>query len=112
MEQTERRFDLVVEVAAGANRELDEAVLNERGTVSVYANEGSVPLTLDIGRSLHLNTRYQFILLYTLGPEQISQGARNITHAIQDGAFQFGEARGLPIHPVSALRNSGGPCSS
>lgn len=32
-------IDLIVEVAAGANAELDLAVLRPRGTISVYANE-------------------------------------------------------------------------
>src|SRR5262245_15845909 len=33
--------DLVVEVAAGANAELDQAVLRPRGTISIYANDGA-----------------------------------------------------------------------
>jgi NADPH2:quinone reductase len=90
--------DVVVEVAAGANAELDLAVLAARGTVSVYANDGGAPLNLDVRRNMGLNTRYQFILLYTLGWDRITAAAADINQAIEDGAFGVGEQAGLPLH--------------
>jgi len=90
--------DLVVEVAAGANAELDLAVLRPRGTISTYANDGGVPLELDVRRNMGLNTRYQFVLLYTVGWDRIAAGAADINRAIADGAFRVGEEAGLPLH--------------
>jgi NADPH2:quinone reductase len=90
--------DLVVEVAAGANAELDLAVLRPGGTISIYANDGGVPLELDVRRNMVLNTRYQFVLLYTVGGDRISAGAADINQAIADGAFRIGEEAGLPLH--------------
>jgi NADPH2:quinone reductase len=90
--------DLIVEVAAGANAELDQAVLRPRGTISIYANDGGAPFTLDVRRNMGLNTRYQFVLLYTVGWDRIAAAAADVNHAIEDGAFRVGEEAGLPLH--------------
>jgi NADPH:quinone reductase len=90
--------DLVVEVAAGANAELDLAVLRPRGTISIYANDGGGPFNLDVRRNMGLNARYQFVLLYTVGWDRIVAAAAAINQAIEDGAFGVGEQAGLPLH--------------
>jgi NADPH2:quinone reductase len=90
--------DLIVEVAAGANAELDQAVLRPRGTVSIYANDGGVPFNLDVRRNMSLNARYQFILLYTVGWERIAAAAADINQAIEAESFNVGEQAGLPLH--------------
>jgi NADPH:quinone reductase len=90
--------DLVVEVAAGANAELDQAVLRPRGTISIYANDGGAPFALDVRRNMGLNTRYQFVLLYTVGWKRIIAAAADVNAAIEDGALQVGETAGLPLH--------------
>jgi NADPH2:quinone reductase len=89
--------DLVVEVAAGANAELDQAVLRPRGTIAIYANDGGVPFTLDIRRNMGLNARYQFVLLYTVGWELIAAAAEDVNAAVEQGAFRVGEQAGLPL---------------
>jgi NADPH2:quinone reductase len=90
--------DVIVEVAAGANAELDQAVLRPRGTISIYANDGGAPFELDVRRNMGLNSRYQFILLYTVGWELIAVAAADINRAIEAGAFGVGEDAGLPLH--------------
>jgi NADPH2:quinone reductase len=90
--------DLVVEVAAGANAELDLAVLRTRGTISIYANDGGAPFNLDVRRNMGLNARYQFILLYTVGWDRIVAAGADINQAIEDGAYRVGEQAGLPLH--------------
>jgi NADPH2:quinone reductase len=90
--------DLVVEVAAGANAELDLAVLGPRGTISIYANDGGGPFNLDVRQNMGLNARYQFVLLYTVGWDRIAAAAAAINQAIEDGAFHIGEQAGLPLH--------------
>jgi NADPH2:quinone reductase len=90
--------DIVVEVAAGANAELDLAVLRPRGTIAIYANDGGVPLALDIRRNMGLNTRYQFVLLYTVGWENVAAAAADVNAAVESGAFRAGERSGLPLH--------------
>jgi NADPH2:quinone reductase len=90
--------DLVVEVAAGANAELDLAVLRTRGTISIYANDGGALFNLDVRRNMGLNARYQFILLYTVGWDRIVAAGADINQAIEDGAYRVGEQAGLPLH--------------
>jgi NADPH:quinone reductase len=90
--------DVIVEVAAAANAALDQAVLRPRGTISIYANEGSTPFNLDVRRNMGLNARYQFVLLYTVGWDKIAGAASDINNAIEDRAFRVGEEAGLPLH--------------
>ena len=90
--------DVIVEVAAGANAELDLAVLRTRGTISIYANDGGAPFNVDVRRNMGLNTRYQFVLVYTVGWERIAAAAADINEAIEDGALRVGEQSGLPLH--------------
>jgi NADPH2:quinone reductase len=90
--------DLIVEVAAGANADLDQAVLRPRGTISIYANDGGAPFSPDVRSNMGLNARYQFVLLYTVGWERIAAAAADINRAIEDGSFRVGERAGLPLH--------------
>ena len=50
---------------------------------------------------MSLNTRYQFVLLYTVGWDRISAAAADINQAIEDGAFLTGEQAGLPLQRFS-----------
>jgi NADPH:quinone reductase len=90
--------DVVVELAAGANAELDQAVLRPRGTIAIYANDGGVPFAPDIRRNMGLNARYQFVLLYTVGWDRIAAAAEDVNAAVEQGAFRVGERAGLPLH--------------
>ncbi|NEA35756.1 NADPH:quinone reductase [Streptomyces sp. SID13031] len=89
--------DLVVEVAAGANNELDLAVLRPRGTIAIYSNDGNKPFELDIRANMGLNSRYQFVLLYSVGWEILTAAAEDINVAIAAGALPVGEETGLPL---------------
>ena len=90
--------DLIVEVAPGRNAELDLDVLRERGTISIYANDGGVPFSPDVRGNMRLNARYQFVLLYTVGWDRITAAGADVNAAIEDGAFHVGEQFGLPLH--------------
>jgi NADPH:quinone reductase len=93
--------DLIVEVAAGANADLDQTVLRPRGTISIYANDGGDPFNLDVRRNMGLNARYQFVLLYTVGWDRITAAAADINQGIDDGGLRVGEHAGLPLHRFS-----------
>jgi NADPH:quinone reductase len=90
--------DLIVEVAAAANAELDLTVVRPRGTISIYANDGGAPFAIDVRGSMGLNARYQFVLLYTVGWDRIAAAGADINHAIEDGALRVGLPAGLPLH--------------
>ena len=89
--------DIVAEVAAGRNVELNLAVIRNRGVIAVYGMDGGGAVTLD-GRHFGLNMRYQFLLLYTVGRVAIAAGVADVTAAIEDGAFAVGADKGLPLH--------------
>jgi NADPH2:quinone reductase len=89
--------DIVVEVAPAVNARLNHAVVANRGTIAVYANNGGDSMTLDVRAHFSLNIRYQFLLLYTLAPAAIAAATEDITAALQAGALPVGEAAGLPL---------------
>jgi NADPH2:quinone reductase len=89
--------DIVAEVALGANLALDLAVLRARGTIATYANEGGHPVELNVGRNLVLNTRLQFLVLYTAGPQARAAAVEDVSAAVRDGALPVGEEHGLPL---------------
>ncbi|WP_432950251.1 NADPH:quinone reductase [Kribbella sp. CA-253562] len=89
--------DLIVEVAAGRNSELDLAVLKPRGTIAIYANDGDTPFAVDVRQNMGLNARYQFVLLYTVGWDKLTAAAEDINAAIAAGALPVGDAAGLPL---------------
>ncbi|WP_433306060.1 NADPH:quinone reductase [Actinoplanes sp. CA-030573] len=89
--------DIVAEVALGANLALDLAVLRTRGTIATYANDGNKPVSLDVRQNMVLNTRFQFLVLYTVGPAALSAAAEDVAAAVADGALPVGEEHGLPL---------------
>jgi NADPH2:quinone reductase len=90
--------DIIVEVAAGSNSDLDQSVLKPHGTIAVYANDGGAPFAPDVRANMSLNARYQFVLLFTVGWDRIANAAADLNQAIDDGALGVGEEAGLPIH--------------
>jgi NADPH2:quinone reductase len=89
--------DIIAEVALGANLALDLAVLRTRGTISTYANDGGKPVEVDVRQNMMLNTRFQFLVLYTVGPEALAAAAEDVAAAVGDGALPVGEEHGLPL---------------
>jgi NADPH2:quinone reductase len=89
--------DLIIEVAASQNADLDLAVLHVRGTIAIYGNDRGDAFAFDFGRSVGLNVRYQFVLLYTVGEDAVAAAADDINAAIADGAIPVGERAGLPL---------------
>ena len=90
--------DLIVEVAPARNAELDLAVIRNRGSIAVYANNGGDALTLEVRKHFSLNVRYQFLLLYTVGRREIEAAVTDVHQALVDGALAVGERAGLPLH--------------
>ncbi|PZF83954.1 zinc-binding dehydrogenase, partial [Jiangella anatolica] len=98
--------DLVVEVAAGANAATNAAVLKPRGTVAIYANNGDQPFDLDVRAHMGLNTRLQFVLLYTVGWDKLRAAGDDINAAIAAGALRIGEDAGLLVHHFALDRTA------
>ena len=89
---------VVVEVSIRQNAELVAAVVAPRASVAIYANDGGDEVSLPLRANMGTNTRYQFVLLYTVGEEALQAAAEDVTAAVRDGALPVGEAAGLPLH--------------
>ncbi|AYJ50746.1 NADPH:quinone reductase [Rhodococcus sp. P1Y] len=89
--------DLVVEVAPAQNAELNAAVTSTRASIAVYANNGGDTITLDVRPNMVLNTRYQFILLYTVGEAALKAAEQDVSNAAAAGVLNVGEDAGLPL---------------
>lgn len=89
--------DIVAEVAFGANLALDLAVLRSRGTISVYADVGGHRTEGNVQRAMVLNARFQFLVLYTAGPQVRAAAVEDVAAAVRDGALPVGERHGLPL---------------
>ncbi|WP_435121239.1 NADPH:quinone reductase [Amycolatopsis thermoflava] len=84
--------DRIVEVALGANLELDMAVLGAPGAIAVYAAEGE--LSLPVGEFMKANTTLEFVLLYGVSPERLAAAIRWTSDALAHGALSA-----LPVLP-------------
>jgi len=89
--------DLIVEVAPVANVDLNRAVIGPNGTVAMYECETS-DLTVDADAAFPINTRFQFVLIYTIPPAAKEQAIHDVTAAVSAGALRTGEEAGLPLH--------------
>jgi NADPH2:quinone reductase len=84
--------DRVVEVALGANLELDLAVTRPHGTIVTYAAEPADP-ALPVRACMTANLTLKFVLLYGVPMTALDQAAADIT-----AALTAGELTELPVH--------------
>jgi NADPH:quinone reductase len=83
--------DRVIELALGANLQLDLAVTRPHAHIVTYAAEPADP-ELPVRACMTANVTLRFVLLYGIPPEAFGQAARDITAALTDGKLT-----GLPV---------------
>ena len=98
--------DLVVEVAIAANAQVNMNVIKPRASIASYANDGGGEVSLDVRQNMIKNSRYQFVLLYTMGNAALTAAVEDITLALADGALPVGEEAGLPLHRFPLARTA------
>jgi NADPH2:quinone reductase len=89
--------DVIVEVNALANIDLDLDVLAHRGTISVYAGAGGDKLAVPVREAMAKNARLQFMLTYVTSEAQKDAAIAAVSDALRDGALEIGAEHGLPI---------------
>ena len=89
------RVDRVIEVALGANLQLDLAVISPGGVIVTYAADGNNPM-LPVRAFMSANLVLRFVLLYGFPTEALKQAAKEITAALTAGALTE-----LPLHKFS-----------
>ncbi|HEY2552001.1 MAG TPA: NADPH:quinone reductase [Streptosporangiaceae bacterium] len=80
------QIDRVVEVAIGANLELDLAVIAPHAQIVTYAAEPADP-ALPVRACMTANVLLRFVLLYGVPRDVLSQAAADISAALADGAL-------------------------
>jgi NADPH2:quinone reductase len=80
------RVDRIVEVALGANLEIDLAVAGAGTVISVYANEAQDPV-VPTRRFMVANAMIKYVLLYGVPGEEIARAVRWTSDALAAGAL-------------------------
>ena len=78
--------DRVIEVALGANLELDLAVIAPHGSIVTYASEPTDP-TIPVRALMTANVNLRFMLLYGFTPAMLAAGIADVTDGLAEGVY-------------------------
>ena len=79
--------DRVIEVALGANLDLDLAVLRPAGSIITYATEPTGDPQLPVRRLMTDNVTLRFVLVYNFTNDQITAAVDGVSRALDAGAL-------------------------
>jgi NADPH:quinone reductase len=99
------QMDRIVELALGANLELDLAVSGPQTYLVDYAAEPADPV-LPVRKCMNANVTLRFILLYGLPAEANDQAAADITRALQAGALTELPVTRFPLEEIVAAHEA------
>ena len=99
------QFDRIVEVALGANLELDLAVSGPRTHLVTYAAEPQDPV-LPVRRCMNANLSLRFMLLYSVPADAMDAAAADITAAAEAGALTALPVTTFPLDEVVAAQQA------
>jgi NADPH2:quinone reductase len=86
------RVHRVVEVALGANLDLDVAVCARNAAIATYADDGPAP-DLEVRRLMAGNLVLRFVMVYVMGVEAVRAAVEGVSDALRAGALTP-----LPVH--------------
>ena len=95
----------IVEVALGANLELDLAVTRAGTVISVYANEAQDPV-LPTRRLMTANARLHYVLVYNVRPEELAAAREWVVSAVEQGALTVLPVHRFPLDQVAAAQDA------
>jgi NADPH:quinone reductase len=101
----EKGVDHVVEVALGANLQLDLAVTRTTARIVTYAAEAADPV-LPVRACMTANVVLRFMLLYEVPAEALRQAARDITAALAAGALTELPVTKFPLDEIAAAQDA------
>lgn len=78
--------DRIIEVALGANLDLDLAVVAPHGSIVTYASEPSDP-TIPVRALMTANVNLRFMILYGFTPTMLGAGIADITEGLTEGVY-------------------------
>jgi NADPH2:quinone reductase len=97
--------DRIVEVAMGANLELDLAVAGPQTRIVCYAAEAVDPV-LPVRACMTANVGFRFVLLYGVPRAALHQAAADITRALKDGALTELPVTKFPLAEIAAAHDA------
>jgi NADPH:quinone reductase len=98
--------DHVVEVALGANLQLDLAVIaRPDARIVCYAAEATNP-AMPVRACMNANVIVRFVLLYGLPQEALERAAKDITAALADGALTELPTTKFPLDEIAAAQDA------
>lgn len=99
------RVDRIVEVALGANLDLDLAVSGAGTEIAVYANEPHDPV-LPVRRAMTTNAVLRFVLLYGVRPADLAADIAWVGDAVGAGALTELPITSYPLDDVVAAQEA------
>ena len=97
--------DHVVEVALGANLQLDLAVIAPGARIVCYAAEAADPV-LPVRACMNANVVIRFVLLYGVPADALGQAAQDISAALADGALTELPVTRFPLDEIAAAQDA------
>jgi NADPH:quinone reductase len=98
--------DHVVELALGANLQLDLAVIARPDAhIVCYAAEATDPV-LPVRACMNANVVVRFVLLYGVPQEALDRAAKDITAALADGALTELPVTRFPLDEIAAAQDA------
>jgi NADPH2:quinone reductase len=94
-------IDLVVEVALGANLELDLAVCRRGATVVAYAIDGPDPV-IPVRRCMTAGLHLRFMLLYAEPSAELHEAVRAVDGVVRAGALRTPAVQRYPLDEIVA----------
>jgi len=98
-------MDRIVELALGANLELDLAVCGSSTNIVDYAAEPTDPV-LPVRKCMNANVTIRFVLLYTVPAEVMDQAVTDISAALAAGALTELPVTRFPLDEVAAAQDA------
>lgn len=97
--------DRVIELALGANLQLDLDVIAPHAQIVTYAAEPQDPV-LPVRACMTANVLLRFVLLYGVPRPALEQAARDITAALADGALTELPVTRFPLAEIAAAHEA------
>lgn len=98
-------IDRVIEVALGANLELDLATSRVGTTIVTYAAEAADPV-LPVRACMTANVILRFVLLYRVPAAAMDQAASDVTAALAAGGLTGLPVRKFPLAAIAAAQDA------
>jgi NADPH2:quinone reductase len=101
-----RGCDRIVDVALGANIDINAKFVARNGVIATYESGNAPKVEIPFYELLYKNAALRTVLVYAMSDEAHAAAARDINQAITDGALQHLIAAHYPLSETAAAHNA------